>query len=86
LVEFGTAYVRRLTSAGPDTQTKHVQRLTYLNVWLTRIKNAEPTVQIVTSDDDRDWIVARRKAGASPKTIANYHGLLAAVFRTRLPQ
>ena len=36
----------------------------------------------VTSDDDRDWIVARRKAGASPKTIANYHGLLSAVFKS----
>ncbi|MGH8891265.1 MAG: hypothetical protein ACRDV3_16075, partial [Acidothermaceae bacterium] len=28
LLEFATAYVRRLTSAGPDTQTKYVQQLT----------------------------------------------------------
>jgi integrase len=82
LLEFGTAYVRRLTSAGPDTQTKYVQQLKYLNEWLTRIKKVAPTVENVTSDDDRDWIVARRKAGASPKTIANYHGLLAAVFKS----
>ncbi len=81
-LEFGTAYVRRLTSAGPDTQTKYVQQLKYLNEWLTRIKNVAPTVENITSDDDRDWIVARRKAGASPKTIANYHGLLAAVFKS----
>jgi integrase len=80
-LEFGTAYVRRLTSAGPDTQTKYVQQLGYLNDWLTRIKNVAPTVENITSDDDRDWIVARRKAGASPKTIANYHGLFAAVFK-----
>jgi site-specific recombinase XerC len=82
LLEFGTAYVRRLTSAGPDTQTKYVQQLTSLNGWLTAIKRSAPTVENVTSDDDRDWIVARRKAGASPKTIANYHGLLAAVFKS----
>ena len=33
---------------------------------------AEPTVQGITADRDRDWINARRRAGASPKTIANY--------------
>ena len=75
LLEFGTAYVRRLTSAGPDTQTKYVQQLTSLSRWLADLKRTEPTVENVTGDDDRDWIVARRRAGASPKTIANYHGL-----------
>jgi integrase len=82
LLEFGTAYVRRLTSAGPDTQTKYVQQLTSLDGWLTEIKRCQPTIENLTSDDDRDWIVARRKAGASPKTIANYHGLLAAVLKS----
>src|SRR4051795_7209754 len=82
LLEFGTAYVRRLTNAGPDTQTKYVQQLTSLHGWLAAIKRSVPTMENVTSDDDRDWIVARRKAGASPKTIANYHGLLAAVFKS----
>lgn len=82
LLEFGTSYVRRLTSAGPDTQTKYVQQLTSLDAWLTEIKRTVPTVENVTGDDDRDWIVARRKAGASPKTIANYHGLLSAVFKS----
>jgi integrase len=82
LLEFATAYVRRLTSAGPDTQTKYVQQLTSLDRWLTEIKRCPPTVENVTSDDDRDWIVARRRAGASPKTIANYHGLLSAVFKS----
>jgi integrase len=82
LLEFGTSYVRRLTSAGPDTQTKYVQQLTSLDGWLTEIKRTVATVENVTGDDDRDWIVARRKAGASPKTIANYHGLLSAVFKS----
>lgn len=82
LLEFGTAYVRRLTSAGPYTQTKYVQQLTSLNGWLTEIKRISPTVENLTSDDDRDWIVARRKAGTSPKTIANYHGLLSAVLKS----
>ena len=82
LLEFGTAYVRRLTNPGPDTQSRYVQQLTYLDEWLTGIKRTVPTMENVTSDDDRDWIVARRKAGASPKTIANYHGLLSAVFKS----
>ena len=56
LLVFGTAYVRRLTSAGPDTQTKYVQQLTSLSGWLTAIKRSAPTVENVTSDDDRDWI------------------------------
>jgi hypothetical protein len=49
--------------------------------WLTRIKSVGPTVENVTSDDDRDGIVARRGVGSSPKTIGNYHGLLAADFK-----
>jgi integrase len=79
-LEFASDYVRRLTSAAPDTQTKYLRQLKALNGWLTQIKRATPTVQNLTGDDDRDWIVARRRAGASPKTIANYHGLFSAVM------
>lgn len=82
LLEFGTDYIRRLTRAAPDTQTKYLQQLTWLNGWLADIKRRTPTVENITSDDDRDWIVTRRKAGASPKTIANYHGLLSAIFKS----
>ncbi len=84
LLEFGTAYVRRLTSTGPDTQTRYVKQLTSLVAWLRTIKGVEPTVENVTGDDDRDWIVSRRKAGMSPKTIANYHGLLSALFKSAI--
>ena len=73
LLDFGTAYVRRLTSTGPDTQTRYLNQLTSLVAWLRTIKGVEPTVENVTGDD-RDWIVSRRKAGTSPKTIANYQG------------
>jgi integrase len=79
-LDFGTDYVRRLTSAAPDTQTKYMRQLKALNAWLIDLKRVVPTVQNLTGDDDRDWIVARRRAGASPKTIANYHGLLSAVM------
>jgi hypothetical protein len=48
---------------------------------LRELKAVEPTIENVTRDDDRDLINARLRAGASPKTIANYHGLLSAVFR-----
>jgi integrase len=38
-------------------------------------------VEAFTGDDDRDWINARRRAGATAKTIMNYHGLLSAIFK-----
>ncbi len=82
LLEFGTAYVRRLTSVGPDTQSRYVRQLALLVGWLSEVKGAEPTLENVTADDDRDWINVRRRAGSSPKTIANYHGLLSAIFKS----
>jgi integrase len=82
LLEFGTAYIRRLTSTGPDTQTRYLKQLTAMNAELEAIKGVLPTVENVTGDDDRDWIVSRRKSGSSPKTIANYHGLLSAMFKS----
>ena len=82
LLEFGSAYVRRLTSTGPDTQTRYLNQLLSLVDWLRTIKGGEPTIENVTGDDDRDWIVSRRKAGMSPKTIANFHGFLSALFKS----
>jgi integrase len=81
LLGFGTAYVRRLTSAGPDTQTRYLAQVARVVDWITAATGSEPMVESFSADDDRDWINARRRAGASPKTIANYHGLLAAIFK-----
>ena len=81
LETFGDAYVRRLTSAGPDTQTRYLSQVSRLCGWITEAIGRVPTVEGFTGDDDRDWINARRRAGASAKTIANYHGLLAAIFK-----
>ncbi len=81
LAAFGTAYVRRLTSAGPYTQTRYLAQVDLLAQWISSATGGSPMVETFTSDDDRDWINARRRAGASPKTIANYHGLLAAIFK-----
>jgi len=81
LLEFGTAYVRRLTNAAPDTRTRYLGQLTSMVRWLRELKGIEPTIENITPDDDRDLINARLRAGASPKTIANYHGLLSAIFR-----
>jgi integrase len=82
LVDFGTAHIRRLTKAGPHTQTTYLKQLNRIVSQLADLKRVTPTVQNVTSDDDQDWIVTRRKAGASPKTIANEHGLLSAIFKS----
>lgn len=84
LLRFGTAYVRRLTSAGPDTQTRYLAQVERLVEWITEATGRVPQLETFTSDDDRDWINARRRAGASPKTVANYHGLLAAIFKDAL--
>jgi integrase len=81
LEEFGTAYVRRLTSAGPDTQTRYLAQVSRLVGWITDATGFVPEEETFSSDDERDWINARRRAGASPKTVANYHGLLAAIFK-----
>ena len=82
LLEFASAYVRRLTSVGPYTQTRYLQQVQSLAAWFATIKGQPPTLENVTTDDDQEWINARRRAGASPKTIANYHGLLAAIFKS----
>lgn len=82
LLEFGSAYVRRPTSTGPDTQTRYLKQLASLVDWLRTIKGVEPTVENVTSADDRYWTASRRKAGSSPKTIANHHGFLSAPFKS----
>jgi integrase len=81
LAAFGRAYVRRLTSAGPYTQTRYLAQVELLEQWIRAATGRSPLVETFTSDDDRDWINARRRAGASPKTISNYHGLLAAIFK-----
>jgi integrase len=79
--DFGAAYVKRLTSAGPYTQTRYLAQVSLLDEWITAATGKRPMVETFTADEDRDWINARRRAGASPKTIANYHGLLAAIFK-----
>jgi integrase len=81
LAAFGASYVRRLTSAGPYTQTRYLAQVELMEKWISAATGRCPLVETFTSDDDRDWINARRRAGASPKTIANYHGLLAAIFK-----
>jgi len=43
LAVFGTDYVRRLTSAGPDTQSRYVQQVATLVDWLRGVKGVEPT-------------------------------------------
>jgi integrase len=81
LKAFGDEYVRRLTSVGPYTQTRYLAQIGLLAEWISAATGRVPMVESFTADDDRDWINTRRRAGASPKTIANYHGLLAAVFK-----
>jgi hypothetical protein len=54
LLEFGTAHIRRLTKAGPHTQTTYLKQLNRIVGQLGEIKRIGPTVQNVTSDDDQE--------------------------------
>jgi integrase len=70
-----------LTRPGPYTQTRYLAQVGLLEEWISMATGRRPMVETFTADDDRDWINARRRAGASAKTIANYHGLLAAILK-----
>lgn len=80
--EYAAAYVRRLTGVAPYTQTRYLAQLQMLDKWLRQAKGVPPTIENITTEDDQDWINARRRAGASPKTIGNYHGLLSGIMKS----
>src|SRR3954447_24499629 len=49
LLDFGTDYIRRLTKAGPDTQSRYLQQLTWVDGWLA----ASSAKRIGTSSPSR---------------------------------
>lgn len=76
LVPFGLRFVEQLTGIGADTRSDYVGQLGRLDEWLTPIVGDLPNVEGLEADHVRRWVNAREKAGAAPKTIRNYHGLL----------
>jgi hypothetical protein len=65
LLKFGTAYVRRLTSAGPYTQTEYVQQLTSLNGWLMAATYTVAASRTVISSSTGAFYRTRARLGWS---------------------
>jgi hypothetical protein len=76
LTEVGREYVEQLTGVGPDTRSDYEGMLDRLAAWLEPIVGSAPTVESLEKAHVRTWVNTREAAGAAPKTIRNYHGLL----------
>lgn len=76
LLAFGQQYVRDLTGVTPATRHRYDRQVITLAEQLREVLGVVPTVVNVESVNVRRWVNAREAAGARPKTIANYHGLL----------
>jgi len=77
---YATTFVRELTDIGPDTRQRYFTQVTQMAKEFTGIVGRPPTVAEITDSHVRLWINDRADAGAKPKTIANYHGLLYSVM------
>ncbi len=75
-VDYGRTYVRDLTGITPATRHRYDRQVLLLQTQLSALAPGELTVTSITDVDIRRWVNAREAAGARPKTIANYHGLL----------
>ncbi|HVF03770.1 MAG TPA: site-specific integrase [Frankiaceae bacterium] len=80
VTELGREYVDQLTGVGPDTKSDYVGMIDRLAAWLEPIVGAAPTVEGLEKVHVRTWVNTREAAGAAPKTIRNYHGLLFSVM------
>lgn len=80
LQAFGTEFITELTAIGPDTRQRYLNQIAALAKQFAPIVGHTVTVADLTESHIRRWINARTDAGAKPKTIANYHGLLFAVM------
>ena len=75
-VDFGKVYVRDLTGITPATRHRYDRQVALVAEQLREAVRQEVTVGNLQDVHVRRWVNAREAAGARPKTIANYHGLL----------
>jgi hypothetical protein len=73
---YARAYVRDLTGVTPATRHRYDRQVLALDQQLRPIVGEDVTVANLEEVHVRRWVNAREAAGARPKTIANYHGLL----------
>lgn len=79
-VDFARTYVRDLTGVTPATRHRYDRMVLLVTEQLRAVVLGEPTVGNLQEVHIRRWVNARDAAGARPKTIANYHGLLFTVL------
>ncbi len=75
-MEFGRSYVRDLTGITPATRHRYDRQVALVDVQLRQVLRQAVTINNVEDVHIRRWVNGREAAGARPKTIANYHGLL----------
>jgi integrase len=84
--DFAIAYVEELTGIEAETRHRYFGQISWMDVWLNEVMGEPPTVEGVTDSHVKRFVNAREANGASPKTIANYHGLLFAIMAAAVRQ
>ncbi len=84
-VEFARGYLRDLTGITPATRHRYDRQVLLVTEQLHAVLRQQPTVANIEDVHIRRWVNTREAAGARPKTIANYHGLLEHDFPTATP-
>lgn len=75
-LDFGKEYVRDLTGITPATRHRYDRQVALVAEQLRDVVRRPVTIGNLQDVHVRRWVNAREAAGARPKTIANYHGLL----------
>ncbi len=82
LLDYALQFVADKTGVQPDTRQRYARQVIALALQLSEIITADPRTDATSASilqlTDRhvaQWINARERDGASPKTIANWHGL-----------
>ncbi len=84
--QFAAEHVAALTGIQPDTRLRYTRQVARLVGQLADVLSREPTVEGLNARHVKQWVNARERAGASPKTIANYHGLLFSILAAAIEE
>lgn len=77
--QMGHAHIRRLTKPTEGTKERYRRQLT-----ADFPEIADLPIDAITRDHVADWMNARRREGASAKTVKNKRGLMAAIFNSAI--
>ncbi len=93
LLAYALPRLSEKTGIDPATKTRYVNQMTVMSAELDTVVAADPdthpsfgSVQNLTPRHVARWINMREATGSSPKTIANWHGLLYQVLQTAVEE